>query len=516
VRRLISYCIGLVLWLPGKLFAQHVIYSESINTRSAIRLQVIGRSENFYWAEKLQRQRSNLRRGNPPLSRLQGFALFDAKLNLLREEMPAYFPGTQKQWLMTGKNCLDQFLLTSSGGKTRLYCTRFYADAQTPAATRLIDSLPFTTDQSAFLLVRSEDHSKIIFVGFENTDEEFTRVHAILLDADWNILYHQVLSNTQFSQPCIQDEEIGFPAESFDNLPVKLANNGEWMMAAPSRISHNFSLFHACANGSDYYFREIPLSPYYKMEDIAMFIDNEKQEMSVGVLSGYRSTSLKCVQITHYSMLQGRFDFDTSYHFNTQSRDIRSKNLSHESFIAISGGGYMLLMEYGYPYEFNKPEIPFISNLDAAFLLANYRETDPEKTSVQPGYTLNHGLTPIHVVRNRGDLNLFYFPSVSKDSVWSGILDMEQHAESNNPDLSYLMIPDKNKLYIIYNSLEGSSDPMATTTTLNRLGQETGDGLVFWKMNKLLNFQLSRRFSAGEVSIPYMNNQDGFAIIRLQ
>ena len=54
VRRLISYCIGLILWLPGKLFAQHVIYSESINTRSAIRLQVIGRSENFYWAEKLQ------------------------------------------------------------------------------------------------------------------------------------------------------------------------------------------------------------------------------------------------------------------------------------------------------------------------------------------------------------------------------------------------------------------------------------------------------------------------------
>ncbi|MDP9040901.1 MAG: hypothetical protein M3N30_02905, partial [Bacteroidota bacterium] len=333
---------------------------------------------------------------------------------------------------------------------------------------------------------------------------------------DWNPIYHQIISHIQISQPCIQDEEIGFPAESFDNLPIKLANNGEWLMASPSRISLNFSLFHVCPNGSDYYFREIPISHFYKMEDIAMSINNEKQEMSVGLLSAYLNTSLKNVRIYNYSMTQGRFAFDTSYHFNTEARDIRSKNLSHESFLAVPGGGYMLLKEYGGPLEFNRPAIPFVNNWETAYLLANYSEAGMNNRQAKEGYTLNRGLSPIPFVRNRGDLNLFYFPSVSKDSTWSGVMEMEQHAERNNPDLSYLLIPVRNKLYIVYNSQNGFTDPMATTTTLNISGQDTGDALIFWKMNRMLNFQNARRISAAEVTVPYMNNQpSGFAIVRL-
>ena len=93
---------------------------------------------------------------------------------------------------------------------------------------------------------------------------------------------------------------------------------------------------------------------------------------------------------------------------------------------------------------------------------------------------------------------------------------MEQQQESNNPDLSYLVIPDKDKLYIIYNNAEGSVNPVATNTTLNRRGQLTGDGLVFWKMNRMLNFQRAHQFAADEMAIPYVRNQqNGFAIIRL-
>jgi hypothetical protein len=216
-------------------------------------------------------------------------------------------------------------------------------------------------------------------------------------------------------------------------------------------------------------------------------------------------------------MKEGRFYFDSSYHFNTQVRDIQSKNLSHESFIAVPGGGYMYLKEYGSPFEFNKPTVPFITSWETAYLMANYSESTPDNKQLKQGYNLNHGLSPITTVRNRGDLNLFYFPAVSKDSTWSGVMNMEQHSESNNPDLSYLLMPLKNKVYIIYNSTEGSTDPLATTTTLNMQGQTTEDALIFWKINKQMNFQESRRFSADEVAVPYSNNlQSGFAIIRLQ
>ena len=511
MRPIITYGIGLLLWLPGNLPAQRVIYSEPIGARSVLNIQVIGKTEEFYWVEKRMKPKSRNRNQSGDL--IQRFELFDAKLNLLSDIAAIQTPDVMKQWLMAGKNGLDQVLVTSSGDQTKIIRNCYKTDQQ--IESYLTDSLPFLASPSGLLLVRSADQSKILLVAFENTETEITRVHALLFDSDWHPIYHQLISHEQFSQPCIQDEEIGFPGEGFDNLPIKLANNGEWVMVSPSRISRNFSLFHACPNGSDYYFREIPVSPFYKMEDIAMSIDNNLQEMSVGLFSGYRKSTLKNVRVCNYSMTSGRFVFDTSYHFNTQVRDIQAKNLSHESFVAVPGGGYMLLKEYGHAYEFSKPSLPVMNNLETAYLLANYTETASVKDQLKEGYTLNKGLTPIPYVQNRGDLNLFYFPAVSRDSTWSGIMEMEQQPEINNPDLSYLLVPIKNKLYIIYNSMEGYSNSLATTTTLNKSGQPTDDALVFWKIKKLLNFQYAHRFISEEVAVPYKSNQQsGFAIIK--
>lgn len=515
MRWIYLYCFGLFLWLPGKLNAQRVIYSESINTREPIRFQVVGKSENFYWVAKLQSQKLKLPHGQERHIEIQDFELFDNRLHLLSEQSPVYIPGTVKQWLMTSDKGLDQVVSTPTGNNTRIFCNRYQPDGI--AKSRLIDSLPFSANASSILLVRSENQSFILMVAFENSDPESTIVHIHLFDAGWNPVYRKVISNIQFSQPCIQDDEIGFPSEGFDNLPIKVANNGEWGMIFPSHISHHFSLFHACPNGEDYFFKEIAVAPFYKMEDVSMSINNDRQELSVGLLSTYRNTSLKNVQVFNYSMREGRFDFDSSYHFNEQARDIRSKNLSHASFISVPDGGYILLKEYGSLFEFENPNMPPLSNWESAYLLANYSEPNSGEKEIKQGYTRNRGLSPIPTVRNKGDLNLFYFPSVSNDSTWSAVLETEQHAETNNPDLSYLLLPSKNKLYLIYNSLNGSADPLATTTTLNTHGETTDDGLVFWKMDRMLNFQNARRFTADEVGVPYMNNQrPGFAIIRLR
>lgn len=516
MRRIIPYCIGLLLWLPDNLNAQRVVYSESFNTRNTARVQVIGKSENYYWAEKLQKQKSNRQRGSGGGYDLKSFELFDVNLNLIKEIPATCIVGTLRQWLLAGKNGMDQVMLSSSSGKTTIYCRRFRTDDSLENQTILIGNLPFSTGVSRFLLVRSEDQSKILLLAFDNTDTDYSRLYAILYDSDWNQIYQQVISHTQFSQPCIQDEEVGFPAESFDNMPIKLANNGEWLMASPSTVSRNFSLFHVCPNGSDFYFREIPLSPFYKIDDIAMSISNELQVMSVGLLSSYANTTLKNVQVYNYSMKQGIFYFDSSYHFNTQAHGIQNRNLTHESFISVPDGGYMFLKEYGPTFEFDKTKVPFITNWETAYLMANYSVSAPDNKELKQGYFLNRGLSPIPSIHNQGDLNLFYFPAISKDSTWSGIMSMEQHTEINDPDLSYLLVPKKNKLYVIYNSIEGSMDPMAATTTLNMHGEVTDDALIFWKMNKMMNFQQSHRFSTDEVSVPYSNSQlPGFAIIRL-
>ena len=491
-----------------------MIYTESFRSRSSDHFEFIGKSINYYWIERQPGQNSKYTRVVRPLTETMRFGLLDNNLNLMKEWPALSVPGSAKQWLMAGRDGLDQIVLTSSAGKTKIIRAHLSPDENAEIQSGVVDSLGFSANPSAFLIIRSEDQSKILLLAFENKAAEFTRLHAILFDSDWKPVYHRVMAEALFAQPCIQDDEIGFPAESFDNLPVKLANNGEWLMASPSRVSHNFSLFHVSANGLDYSSREIPLSPYYQMEDIAMSIDNEQQEMTMGLLSGYSNTSLKNVQVCHYSMKQGIFDFDSSYRFNTQLRDIHDKNLSHQRFISVPGGGYMLLKEYGSPFEFNRPPVAPFNELETAYLLANYSETRIEKEDNGMGYSLKHGLSPIPFVKNRGDLNLFYFPVISNDSVWSGVLNMEQQTEINNPDLSYLLVPAKTRLYIIYNSPDGFSDPLATTTTLNLHGQPTDGALIFWKMDRLLNFQRAHVFSAREVAVPYRNDA-GFAIIRL-
>jgi hypothetical protein len=504
------------VWLPGKLHAQHVLYTESFHTRTSTHIQVIGKSGDFYWIEKLQKQKTNGRRNAPGLTGIQSVGLLDASLHVLAEYPVTQVPGTLKQWLVCNKEGLDQIFAVRSAGITKIIRNHFTTDQWSDTKPAIIDSLPFSTDPSRLLLVRSEDQSKILLVAFEDTDPDSTRVHAMLYNADWSTIYHRSFNDEQFSQPCIQDDEIGFPAESFDNLPIKLANNGEWLMAYPSRISHNFCVFHAGSKGSDHQFREITLSPFYKMEDIAMSIDNTLQEMSLGLLSALPNSSFKNVQICKYSIERQKFYFDSSYHFNTQFRNGPRKNLSHESFVAVPGAGYLLMIEYGIPHEFENPLQPVYHNWEAAFLMTNYSEAPDENEPLKNGYTLRRGLHPIPFVRNRGDLNLFYFPAISKDSVWSGMLDIEQHAEANNPDLSYLLMPAGGKFYMIYNHFEGGTDPLATATTLNTHGQSSEEPLVFWRMDRVLNFQRARRFTANEVAVPYRDNQqDGFAVIHL-
>ena len=449
----------------------------------------------------------------------QRFAAYDDRLNFIKEIPALTISGTIKEYLIAGKSTFDQLVLSGASGKTKIVINRYSANDTLERSSRLIDSFAFSAPGTSFLLTRSEDQSKILLIAFEFRPSQSPRFHAILFDTDWKILYHTSLEHPYFTQPFIQDDFISFPAESFDNQPVKLANNGEWLMASSSRTNMNFLLFHMYDDGKSFYYQEIPLSPYYNMEDIAMSIDNEHQEMSVGLLSRYRNTSLKSVRVSHYSMTQNRFDFDSAYHFNTLASRLKNQNLSNESFISIPGEGYMLFKEYGRPEDARKDQpASTIDPWDPVFLAANFAGNENKLSQLNiNGYTQKKGLQGIRSVFNRGNLTMFYFPVKPKDSTWSGIINTEQTTELNSPSLSYLVFPVKNRVYIIYNSVIRTSDEFSTAITLNVNGRQTDDALIFWKMNRILNFQESRRISSDEVAVPYRNNQQtGFAIIRLR
>lgn len=506
------------LFFPVFLLGQQVRYSSYINARSSNTFQVIGKSGEHYWAEKEQIRKIYTRHESAFVLEGQRFAVYDGRLNFIREMPALQVTGTIRQYLLTGKSFFDQLILCSATGKTKVVINRYPADNTSEIKSRLVDSFPFSAAGTRFLLVRSEDQSKALLVGFEISSDGLPRLHTILFDEGWNILYHTILEHPYFTQPCIQDDFVSFPAESFDNLPIKLANNGEWLMASESVTNLNYLLFHIYGDGKSFYYQEIPLSPYYNMEDIAMSINNADQEMSVGLLSRYGNTSLKNVQVSHYSMTQNHFDFDSTYQFNTLANRLNNQSLSNESFISIPGEGYMLFKEYGrekYPGDIaHRSEEAW----DPVFLQANFSGSENEEVLQlnKNGYSLKKGLQGIRSVFDRGNLTMFYFPQQRQDSTWSGMINAGQTTELNAPTLSYLVFPAKNKVYIIYNSLIRQGNEYSTATTLNIKGQQTDDAVIFWKMDRTLDFQKARRISVDEVAVPYRNNQEtGFAVIRL-
>jgi hypothetical protein len=479
---------------------------------------VIGRSGNYYWIEKEEIRKSIKLQESGYISASQSFAAFDHRLNFVKEIPALKIPATIKEYLIAGNTYFDQLILSGSGGKTNIYINRYEVNNTDQGRSRLIDSFSFAASGTSFLLARSEDRSKIILIGFETSHSPSSRIHTILFNDDWKVLYHTILEHPYFTQPCIQDDDISFPAESFDNLPVKLANNGEWLMASTSRTNRNYLLFHIYNDGKSFYYQEIPLSPYYNMEDIAMSIDNAHQGMSVGLISRYRNTSLKNVLVTHYSMTQTRFDFDSSYQFNSLAGRIKDQNLSNESFISIPGQGYMLFKEAGRQKKPGDQQPPDIEPWDPVYMLANFStgEEHSTRSGSSNAYLYSRGLQGGRSVFNRGNLTMFYFPAKKQDSTWSGMISTEQTTELNSPSLSYLVFPVRNKVFIIYNSQFRTSAQLGTTTALQLNGQPTDDALIFWKMDRTLNFQQSRRISEDEVAVPFWNNQqNGFAILKL-
>ena len=512
-----KYCFFLSFLFPGFLFAQRVNYSSYLNVRSPNTFQVIGKSGDHYWAEKEEIRKISNRHESSFVLENQSFAVFDNRLHFVKEMPALAIPGTIKEYLVNGKSFFDQLILSAASGKTNVSINRYAATETSESSTLLLDSFPFSAPGTRFLLVRSEDLSKILLIGFEFRPGQSPRLHTILFDGGWNILYHKVLEHSYFTQPCIQDGFVSFPAENFDNLPVKLANNGEWLMASASITSLNYLLFHIYDDGKSFYYQEIPLSPYYTMEDIAMSIDNEHLEMSIGLLSRYRNTSLKNVQVSHYSMTQNRFDFDSSYQFNSLAGQLRNQNLSNESFISVPGEGYMLFKEYGRPEDSRDLFPPDIDPWDPVYLMAGFSGSENDVSSLnQNGYTVKKGLQGIRSLFNRGNLTMFYFPLRMQDSTWTGIINTEQTTELNSPSLSYLVFPVKNKVYIMYSNRIRDSDEFSATTALSVNGQPTDDALIFWKIDRTPDFQQAHRISSDEVAVPYRNNQQsGFAIIRL-
>lgn len=504
--------------------AQRVMYCEPVSDRWTVRTELAGKAGDYYWMQTTHRRRTTNRTADPRETEVQSFDIYDTRMKPVNS-IPS-FPvsdATLKEYLVTGDISFDHLVLLGGQKKTSLFLQRYSPDGMPVDKGRVLDSVPFNESGNSWLLVRSADQRLLLLLGFQSITSYPPKLHALLFDQDWRLLYKRVYAHPFITQPYIQDDFTNYPLEDFTNSPVKLANNGQWMMTSPSRTNSNFLLFHFNAADTAMSYREIMLPGNSGMEDVNLSIDNMRGEATAAVLSTFHYDVLKNVQVVHYSMRQKAFDFDSSYRFSTLvPGKMRDENLTKESFIAVPGSGFMLLKEYGRPFtEWYDDESTYDMQWDPSSLMipvSNIPTKSLRSPALHDGYARFPSLGGLGVEHLRGDLGLFYFPCKRGDSCWSAVLSKEQTTELNSPNLSYFMVPMGDRLFLLYNSFFRNENPYGSTTVLDHQGDVLSDAIspMFWKFKTILQFQQARQISWDEVVIPYNNyyGRSGFAVVK--
>lgn len=500
---LLSFCTGF-------LGAQQVLYSPFISNQPETRFQVIGKAGNYYWVQKSKKILRPKKYTGVWDEGNFNFEIYDDRMDPVTTIPFTVSNDVIKEYFIPGEEYFDQLLFLKDNFRTTVLLNRFAPDGSTVTTNDTLAYFPVRMKYSNFLLVRSEDKSKILLLGFETIADSLPTLHSFLYDKNWALLNKTVYTDANISQPYVQYDLVDYPLEHFSNTAVKLANSGDWLMTVPSGTNHNFILVHFYGLDGKFSWREIKLSPSVSPEEIILSLDNTKQEASTGILSRIRYESVKNVRIAHYLLSDRRIDFDTSFRFNTLANKTRNENLYEEYFMTVPNKGFMLLKEYGKPFSFNEPEERNYQRSEADSILFDAVDVNRNE------YTRYSNLAGSRTAFDRGDLSMFYFPWTRSDSCWSGIINKEQTTEITSSYLSYVFLPREDKLFFLYNEFFRNNNQYSNTTVLDQKGNTVEEGVVYWKMKNNLVFQKARQISANELAIPYeRNGRNGFAIIKL-
>lgn len=506
----------ILCWLPAAvLSAQSVLYSSSFAHAPATHFDIVGRVGNFFWTQK-SRTNTNAKKWIAPWITDTDFSLevYDARLNRVAVIPYTVADTVLKQYLVAGANHFDQLLITRTAQRTGLVLNRFSpnGDAVTVAVPPL--QFPESLQANDFLLAASPERNNLLLLAFEPVEDAAPRVHVLLFNSNWNVLFQTVYTDRNFTQPFFQYDFTNVPLQAFDNSPVKLASNGDWLMLAAARQKSDYLLFHFQHADSSFRQSEIQFTLRTAVQYVSLFMDNAKNEAIAGLLLNTNTPAVKKARVVHYILSQGRFDFDTTYRFRTAAitkTKATEQTLYEQAFVPVPGKGFLFLKEYGRPYEGlhqgqngSDPE-----EASAA--------TDPLPVAFNKGDYTRHGqLSGLRAAYDRGDLSLYYIPATGSDSCWSGIINKTQTGELNSSFLSYACVPMRDRIVFLYNDQFYSYSKSGGATILDRNGRDVAEGVVFWKPNHMLDFQRARQIAADELAVPYEKSRGrGFAVIRL-
>jgi hypothetical protein len=497
--------------------AQKVLYSPFIGTQTETRFEVIGKCGNYYWIQK-GKKKFRMKNSLDPWINDKDLSLevYDARMNPVRSISSFLSTNMIKEYFVPGDEYLDQLLLMPGDQKTLAVVNRYAADGTLPANMDTICNFPSNMKCGDFLLIRSQDKNKILLLGFQPIPESPPVLHAFLFDKNWRLVHKAVYSNNYISKPLVQYDVIDYPLEDYSSAPIKLGNDGGWLMTTASNTNRNYLLLHFRGLDDSFIFKELKIPATTSIEETGVYLSNEDHAGFVGILSRIRLPAMKNVRVANYSLTNCQVTSDTSYTFNTLGGNkIKNENIFEEYFMTVPGKGFIFLKEYGRMFSSDHQQEEFSSGDAAVPEINGHGNVEPGVIN-KNDYTRYNNFAGTRNNFDRGDLTFYYLPASSNDSCWSGIINKEQITELGSSYLSYVFLPRKDKLFFLYNSLYKNSDQYSSTTVLDEKGNELNEGVEYWKIKSTLVFQKARQISENELAIPYEKNfRNGFAIIRL-
>ena len=340
-------CIQFILFLflfvfyCSKLSAQQVSYCEPYSDRFTLRQEMLGRVGDFFWVSAVSRRKVAHHSNEPTEER--NFVIYDQRMNIVNVLTdPPYAISSVKEYLVVDEDHFDRIqLLNSDNKEVEVRLQRYDPDGSVSGPDHNIAVFNFNEPGNSFMLVRSQDRSRTLMLAFEFQPSGAPRLHALLFDQDWKMLSEKVYKHPFLTQPMIQDDYSGYPLEDFNSGPVKLANNGDWLMLSPSRVNRNYLLFHFSPTDTAVITKEINLPGTAAMEDVCLSLDNSNGDAVAGILSTFHYAPLKNVEVVHYSMATRTFSFDSSYRLSTLAgKRVRNDEYRQGEFCGLFREGF--------------------------------------------------------------------------------------------------------------------------------------------------------------------------------
>src|SRR5258706_6481563 len=161
------FIVFLVSFSTGFLSAQKVLYSPYLDNQPETRFEVIGKAGNYYWIQKSRKKARTKKQTEPRINEDFSFEIYDARMNPVKTIPFSVSGNFTKEYFVPGNEYLDQLVFLPVNPRITVLLNRYTPDGNIILSKDTLGDFPGPMNSGDFLLIRSQDKTKLLLLGIE-------------------------------------------------------------------------------------------------------------------------------------------------------------------------------------------------------------------------------------------------------------------------------------------------------------------------------------------------------------